>query len=85
MPQSRGQGGRDWGLIGDSIGDIIISTRGIIDTEMVVSTCIRAAATSLPYRFGESVGRLPGTVPAGRPTPPGRPVPTHVTPFGIDK
>ena len=65
--------------------DTIRYTGGILDNEAVVPTCIRVAATTLPYIFVEGFGRLCGPVPAGRPPPPpDRPVPTHATPFEID-
>ena len=44
-PQSRGRSGVDWGLIGDSNRDTVRYTRGLLNTEAVLSTCTRAAAT----------------------------------------
>ena len=45
-------------------------TGGILDTELVVPTRIRAADTPLLYIIGEGVGRLCGPVPAVITIPP---------------
>ena len=56
---------------------------GVLNIEAVLLTCVRAAATLLLEIFGEGVEILCRTVPAGGPTPPVRPVTTHVIPFEI--
>ena len=72
MPQRRGCGGENWGLLGESTGETIRSKRGVIDTETVVPARVRAVDTPLPYRFGEGVERLRVDVPEIRPTSPWR-------------
>ena len=67
MLQSRGCGGGDRVFIGDYTEDTIRSTGGVLNTKVVVPTCVRATATPLPERFLEGVGRLRGTVPLGGP------------------
>ena len=45
--QSRGCGGGDWGMFGDTKRDTIRYTGGILDTEAVVPTCI--GETDTPF------------------------------------
>ena len=54
-------------MLGVYTGDTVISTGVVPNTEAVVLTCIRVAATSLPDGSGEGVGRLRDPVPAGGP------------------
>ena len=49
MPQSTCRGGRDWGLLGDSTWDTTRYTVGILNTEEVVTTRVRAVAPPLPW------------------------------------
>ena len=70
MPQIRGCSRENWGLLGEANKDTTISTKGLIDTEAVLPTHIRAAATYLPYRFGEGVRRLHNPILAERSIPP---------------
>ena len=67
MPQRIGCGKGDLDMSRDSTRDTIRYLGGILDTEAVVPTHIRNTATTLPYRFGEDVGRLRIPVSAGRP------------------
>ena len=66
-PQCIVCGGGYWVLLGDSTGDTIVSTGGVIYTEVVVPTRVRAEATPFPNIFGEVSGRLRGSVPVGVP------------------
>ena len=68
--QARGRGGVDWIFLVESTGDTIRYIVGVINHEVVVTTCARAAAALLPDIFGEGSRRLHGTVPEGGPIPP---------------
>ena len=84
MPQRRGRSRGYWGLTGDTKMYTSRSTRGLLDNKVVVLTRIRAEAPPLTYTFGEGVGRLCSPIPVENPSPPGRPLPTHITPFDLD-
>ena len=72
-------------MLGDSIGDTIGYSGGVLNSEAMVLTRVRTETTPLLDRFGEGFGRLRSPVPAGLSTPPpSRPVPNHVVSFNID-
>ena len=69
-PQIRVLRRGDYIFLGVSQWNALKLTGSLLITEDMVPTCIKARTKSLTDWFGEGIGGLYGTVPAGRTTPP---------------